>query len=117
MRDACGGTPTLDNVGGLEKLLNLILGERLIVSSRRVPRKTQRNDDASENDRKEYHQASGKFSHRESLRKLPVLYPSGPAETTFCLRRQATYIALRLVEILLYTFLLRHYPRSVCSVP
>src|ERR1700737_883773 len=95
MRDASGGRPTLDDVGGLEKLFNLFLVERLVVSGQRLPRNAQRNGDARCNDKKGYHQASGKFSHRgpseivctvrpEGVRKqLLFALPGGSHNTTF----------------------------------
>src|ERR1700736_3536829 len=113
MRDASGGRPTLDDIGGLEKLLNLFLVERLFVSSQRLPRNAQGNDDASKNDKKGYHQASGKFSHR------------GPSEIACTVRRRACrnnfmfappggHHRTTLPEIPLYTSVLQHYPLSVC---
>src|ERR1700730_5144947 len=115
MRYALAGRLALDNVCDLKKLLDLFLVERLFVSSQRFPRNAPRNNAASENNNKKgYHQASGKLSHRGPSEIASTVRPT-EGRNNFSLCRAAPVIAPHLLEILLYTSLLRHYPLSVCS--
>jgi hypothetical protein len=116
MRDAFAGRLALDDVGGLQKLLNLFLGERLIISTQHLQRNVQTNNEASCNDKKEYRQASGKFSHRESSENCLYCTPEGARKQLLFAPAGGSHCTT-LLEILLYTYLLQHYPLSVCSYP
>jgi len=74
MGDAFAGALALDDVGGLEKLLDLFLGERFVVSSQRQAKIIKRRLESS---------------RIGVTPKLPVRYARGRLETALCLRRRS----------------------------
>src|ERR1700730_1764161 len=93
MRYTLAGRLALDDFGGLKKLLNLFFVERLFVSIQRHATKARWHDAAIENDKKGYHQASGKFSHRGPSKNCLYCTPQrGRKQLFVCAARPQSWL-------------------------